>query len=728
MKTNQATRLLATLFPCVIFASVTPACISDDQKIEISHGVDAGVQDSGAEDSGTEMDAAAPPHTAQHEWVECQASDQAWVRRAIVALAGRKPWGQGEVKAFSDMIAAIRQADLDATGPFGELGGVSPPTNEKMAPAREIAARAMMRDDAFRQRWADFFMDALRVARIETKSLEGCYGSPNMSTADGGMLAAWVRDNDIAATNSPAPKFNMQQLLHSALELDDVSPVFRAHLPAMMSRPYDAANVGPLELERARRQNFGAIFERAYLHRDRVCLACHNSESSVTFDPEPTKNRHWQVPGLFEQALYGASSALHPPEEEATKGSDELRALSMLRYDGVAAQNGKSPYGWDGDACGRFRLPTEDDPLGVDTFFGSIRSTPSEPNRGLRASVWDLERALHRGIDELADHGLTRLSGDVLADPDEAFAFMVGQNIVDQVWAEIMGQRLTIANYFPRTQAQRDILRTLTEHFVASHFSLKTLLLDILAHPLFNLKAPEEGCGVSAYEVPRILNPWSSAEQDPTIRENGPGDGVFAVSSRPLRRGLHRAMEWPEYSEYPNGAEEEFQIATGFFLKDGEPGFRGLDFQGRLSWEAKYGACQPLGSNDFIDKIVQLALSTPGTTLGDVVIAVKDRLVGEPWIENTKEKPLLVSLLSEDLGDKQLSFLELRARNYCGVLLSSPQFMLGGIVPRDTNELPKLVLPETSYDTMCAGIALAAQQMTTPYTISCTAGKITVTK
>jgi hypothetical protein len=370
----------------------------------------------------------------------------------------------------------------------------------------------------------------------------------------------------------------------------------------------------------------------------------------------------------------------------------------------------------------------QDDPLGVDTFFGSIRSTPAEPNRGLRASVWDLERSLHRGVDQLADHGLIRLSGNVLADSDEAFAYLVGQNIVDQVWAEIMGQRLMIANYFPRTEIQRDILRRLTDHFVASHFSLKTLLLDILAHPLFNLKAPDEGCGVSAYEVPRILNPWSNAEKDATIRNNSPGDGVFAQSSRPLRRSLHRTMLWPEYPEYPNGSEQVFQVATGFFLKDGEPGFRGLDFQGRLSWEANYGACQPLGPNDYINKIVALAQATPGTTLADVVIAIKDRLVGEPWIESSKERSLLTSLLAANLDDKQLAFLDTRARVYCGMLLSSPQFLLGGIVPRDSNESPKLILPETSYDSVCAGFALAAQLIPTSYSITCAAGKITVTK
>ncbi len=726
MKTLNSSRLLALLLPCALLAAAAPACVPDNGELQLPR-VDGG--DPPDDDGGPPVeDAAPPPHAPQHVWAECQAGDQAWVRRAITALTGRKPWGQAEVKALADTITAIRKADLAETGQFGELGGVLPPTGEDLARARKVVAEIIMRDENFRLRWSDFFMDALRVVRIETKSLADCYGSPNATTFDGGMLAAWVRDNDPSASGSPMPGFTMNELLNSALELDDVSPIYRAHLFAMMSRPYDAANVGPLEMERARRQNFGAVFERSYLHRDRVCLVCHNSEYAVTADDDPAKNRHWQVPGLFEQALYGSSAALHPPDEAATKGSDELRALSMLRYDGVADSNGTAPYGWNGDACGRFRTPTQDDPLGVDTYFGSIRSTQNEPNRGRRASVWDLEQALHRGVDLLADGGLERLPGDVLADPDEAFAYLVAQNIVDQVWSEVMGTRLTIATHFPRTQMQRDILRELTEHFIASHFSLKTLLVDILAHPLFNLKAPEEGCGLEPYELPRVLNPWSNAEKDVSRQLNSPGDGVFALSSRPLRRGFHWAMEWPEYPQYPGGPEQVFQTATGFFLKDGEPGFRGLDFQGRLTWEANFGACKSGGPNDFVAKVVTQAQSIPGTTLSDVIIAMKDRLVGEPWIEPTKEKPLIVDLLGSSLDDKLLAFLDVRARAYCGVLVSSPQFMLGGMVAKDTDQLPKLQLPERSYDAICGGVVTVAGQLGVPYTLTCGSGAITATK
>lgn len=710
-------RCLLAFLPLVAFA--ISACGSDGNLQFPTDIADAGPQ---PDPPDAQPDAPPDPPDPVHAWTNCQASDQAWVRRAMIALAGRRAWGQAEVNLYTDLITGIRQIDPDPQPNDANA--------ETLSPARKAAAEIIMQDVAYRLRWTDFFQDALQVVRVETKSFESCYGAPDAGMSDGGELARWVRDNDPAMTNPPIGAFTMRELLSSALAADDLSPVYRAHLFALVSRPYEAANVGPLELERARRQNFGSVFERAYLHRDRVCLNCHNSEFSVTFHADPTLNRHWPIPGKFEESLYGSSNAMHPPDEAATKGSDELRALSMLRFDGVAdPDNGLSPYGWDGDSCGKFREPTDDDPLGVDTYFASIRSSPLEPNRGVRASVWDLERALHRGVDQLAKFGLRRLPGDVLADSDDGFAYLVAQNIVDQVWGEVMGQRLTIANYFPRTSMQRDVLQRLTDHFVAEHFSLRVLLLDILAHPLFNLKAPDEGCGLSAYEVPRVLNPWSDAELDANERNNSPGDGVFALSPRLLRRNLHRTLGWPEYPEYPEmGLEEEFQRSIGFFLKEGEPGFRGLDFQGRLSWEAQYGGCKFPSFNDYIKQVVNFGKTKPGTTLGDVLVAVKDHLIGEPIIETTQEKPLISSLVTGNFDDKKSDFWDLQARIYCGVLVSSPQFMLGGMVPRDAQEIPTLTLPAYSYGTLCTNLVANAKLNQTPYTISCGPSAITVTK
>jgi hypothetical protein len=203
---------------------------------------------------------------------------------------------------------------------------------------------------------------------------------------------------------------------------------------------------------------------------------------------------------------------------------------------------------------------------------------------------------------------------------------------------------------------------------------------------------------------------------------------VFAISSRPLRRSLHRAMEWPSYPEYPGGADETFELAIGFFMKDAEPGFRGLDFQGRLSWEQAYGACNLIGTSDFVLKIVARAAATPGATVGDAVVALKDRLVGEPLIEPTVERPQIEALIGTNLGDTNLSGLDERLRTLCGVLISSPQFMLGGLVPEDTTIVPKLTPTEITYEGTCGYAAYVVGQIGAPYTITCGPGSVTATK
>jgi hypothetical protein len=690
---------------------------------------------SGTGGSGTTTSAAtstgaggkSDPYNPSHEWSECQASDQAWVRRAIAAVSGRRPWGQAEVNAYEDMLKGLRKADLDAAGPFGPIGATSPAAGDDLESAKKLVAQAMMQENAFRERWSDFLMDALHVVRIETKSQESCYGPPNPNAVDDGSLAAYVRDHDPGAGSAPLAGFSMGQLLSSALQLDDVSVVYRAHLFAMLSLPITGANVDFYAMERIRRQDFGAVFDSAYLHRDVVCMACHNSEFSVTHDEDPAKNRAWPVPGLFEQSLFGSSDGKHPPDELLTKGPDDLRAHSMLRVADVVG-GGKKPWGWTGQ-CGSFSVPQADDPLAIDTYFGSIKSSPADPTKGARASVWDLEQALHHGVDELAAHGLRRLTGGVLADPDEAFAYLVAENIVEKVWAEVMGTNLTIANYFARTEVQRDILMGLTEHFVATHFSLKSLLLDILAHPAFNLKAPDEGCGVAAYELPNLFDPWTTADNDLGKRGNSPADGVFAVSSRPLVRSLHRAMEWPYLTEFPNDADSaSFQIAVGFFIKDADPGYRGLDFQGRLTWESVYGQCQNLSGNDFIAKIVAQSVAVPGATVGDGIIALKDRLTGDPAIEAMVEQPAIEALIGGPVASTDVSGLDAKLRTFCGVLVSTPQSMLGGIAPKDTRNVPKLTPPDVTYQGTCQFLAQYFGGLKAPYQIGCTSSATSVTK
>lgn len=678
--------------------------------------------------TGTSSGVVDPPANPTHVWTECQASDQAWVRRALLAVSGRRGWGQAEVNAYEDILKGVRAADRKAAGKFGDIGASLPSEGGDIENGKRLIARAMMQENAFRERWSDFLMDALRVVRIEIKSQQSCYGPPNPNALDDGTLARFVRDNDSSNGATPLPNFTMGQLLSSAIQLDDLSVVYRAHLFAMMSLPIYGANVSFEAMERIQRQDFGTIFSTSYLHRDLVCLACHNSEFSVTYNEDPALNRAWPTPGLFEQALFGASNGKHPADEVPTKGPDDLRFYSMFRVVNVVGGN-QRPWGWSGQ-CGGFNVPQQPDPLNIDAYFAGIHSTPAEPQKGLYASIWDVERALHRGVDKLAAHGLTRLGAGKLGDEDEAFAYLVAQTIVEKVWNEIIGSRLTVANYFPRTQVQRDVLMTLTEHFVATHFSLKTLIEDILAHPVFNMRSPDEGCGASAYEMPNVLDPWTVSESDLGKRANSPADGVFALSSRLLVRSLHRAMEWAYLPEYPQQEQDEiFQVSIGYFIKDADPGFRGLDFQGRLSYEDNYATCTPYGNNnDFIKKIVATAAATPGATTSDAIIALKDRLLGEPSIDAGEQADLDALLQKPINGPVDVASLEGSLRTVCGVLVSSPQFMMGGLAPKDTRDVPKLSPPEINYGGTCGYLAGFLGGTTPAYTVTCANGAVTITR
>lgn len=658
---------------------------------------------------------AAPPQVQR--WQDCQGSDQAWVRRAILAIAGRRPWGQGEVLAWTDTVAAVRRAQgyLFNDGAFT---GTQVPWTPAVWQARRAVALAMTELPSYRLRWTDFVLDALRVNRIETKGQLKCYTQPGDDYYDQGELATFVREHTPTTGDAAPAPFTLGHLVSSALRKDDLSVVWRANLFAMVAKPFEAANVGAKELERSRRQDFGRVFNAAYLHRDFVCMGCHNSQFSTTWHPDPHHSRAWPVFGHFEQALFGSPTGKHPAEEEASKGPSDLRAHAVLRYGGVVdAKNGASPWGWHKD-CGRFKVPKDPDPLGHDGYFGLAR--------GATVSVYDLEASLHRGVDRLAQFGMQRLD-DGTVDPDDALAWMTAQTIVEQVWQDVMGAPLTLSNYFPRTEAQRDTLERLTAQFVARRFSLRALLADIAVEPMFNPPPPEAGCG-QAYAWPRVLDAWSNHASDPQQRNNGPGDGVLALPARQLRRSLHGALGWPMPAEYPGGEEQTFQLSVGVFLKDAEPGFRSLDFAARLAWEARYGACAKPNTFDFVDLVAEKAAESAQASWADAVALLKDRLVGEPFVAES-EVAHIQQLLGAKLSDKVAGDdAAARLRRVCGALVSTPQFLLGGLVAPDRQSTPMLTPGGVSYGPQCETIKTAFAAAQSGFAVLCTADGVSATE
>jgi hypothetical protein len=130
-----------------------------------------------------------------------------------------------------------------------------------------------------------------------------------------------------------------------------------------------------------------------------------------------------------------------------------------------------------------------------------------------------------------------------------------------------------------------------------------------------------------------------------------------------------------------------------------------------------------LSDDDYVMRLVGQARSTPGATLEDAVIALKDRLLGEPWIDTGEVAPL------EDLLGAQLTTavdgvddatLEEQLRGACGAYVVSPQYLLGGAAPADSDNIPKLTLTDHSYAASCARIQDNFQRTGSAIQVACT--------
>jgi hypothetical protein len=636
---------------------------------------------------------------------------------------------------------------------------------------------AMMRDDAYVQRWADFLMDALHINRVGDKRHDDCWGAASMAPDDG-ELAAYVRDTPPSSTSGGPGSFNMTDLLHSSLRLDDISPVYRGQLFAMLQKPLTGANVGSLEMEMSRRNDFGEVFESTFIYRQKSCMTCHNSSFSVTGDDDPELDRTWEIPGHFEVALFADPSGI--PEEQTRV---------MLRSLGVhtSSLTGVKPWGWS-STCGRFvkEASIAADALNVSGYFIE--------DRGDKGNVWQLEAALRSGYQGLSADGLDRDAETLEVPGDEAFAYLVSVNLANQVWAELMGYRLTIANYFPRNRDQRDTLWMMAERSMEAGLSMKSLVKSAVLDPRFNQLPPEAGCGTAGgYYMRPVFNPWSPAEVG-DLAGNSVGDILARHGARTLMRAVATTLGWPQPEMFPSGDEEGFHAAIGAFTRDAEPGFRGTDLQGLLAWEDRYGlcadptdsggggggltgpGCQPTptggcsgctceactcaaddyccatawddicvgicendcggcdvtgggtAGTDFVGRLAAFAaLETNGHTLGDAVSTLKDRIIQEPLISNT-EAPLLEALLGAPLSTpaSDVPQLDLSLRKLCGALLETPQFVLFGSYPFDwPTGPPGIVMKGTGFAERCAeakGMWDSAQ-----WAVTCAESTVTVT-
>lgn len=620
----------------------------------------------------------------------CDAGEEAFIAKVMPLVLGRRAHGQAEVAAWAEM---SRQH------------------------GRDTVVRAMTYDDAYYRYWNDWLMDALGVARIGDRAYSGCFSEP-MLTSDNGELARFIAAN--GSESSFGVPFNMADVLRSSLIIDDLSVPYRANLFSRMYKPMQGANVGPYELEDNRRTAFGDEFFGYYLNRNMTCLACHNSEYSTTGSEDPALDRTWEMPGKFEKALLGNSF-----------GIEQDVAYQMFRYTDLMNKETATEAPWGiYQSCGKFTA----EPLLVEDYLDH-EGFFIEP-LGEEGSVWQVERALQAGVEALALDGL-QVASDLSVDPVEAFAWLVAANIADQVWEEAAGGRLTIAFGFPRNQSQRDRLQSFAATFAENRFSLRELLVAVATDPYFNQGSPKT-CEARAYGLDPVVNPWSPSEAETEKRRNSVGDMAHRLKARALVRSVHDSLGWAQPNAFLASRDPllNLQLQLGAFMRTGQPGFNGTDFQGALAFEATYGACQPpstggagdgcketlgyggcascscqsctcsvdsyccdvqwdsicvgicndtcggcgggLAGNgqDYVDRLLEAAKERDAT-VGELVLALKDRLVARGETDS-EEAALIEALLATPLETKlkDAGELEPALRVLCGAILISPEYFL----------------------------------------------------
>jgi len=689
------------------------------------------------------------------------AGDEAFVRRALPLMWGRGPEGIGEVQVLVDLVGASSRADV---------------------------VRAMARSPEYGDRWAPTLRDFAGVRRQGFLTNWWCHRDQT-AAADGPELAAFLRDRDPAVEVWPGDPWSMADLARSTLLLDDLTPWYRGLLLTQFSpRRNQAQTVAEglsyraVDAERLLRRQLNRSFD---------CLPCHNSSFSVTDAADPQQDRSWPLNGEPEAQLFGSPDG----------GDPAALAAYFRRYGVVGAYQFSSQLDWydappdrgcipsfvptcngcsceeavcavDSTCCseswdvhcadlcidqGGCPEPPVVHPWGSRTrcsmmvqpaslepdLFGPPGAFAGETNE--LASVWDLQRLLGQGFEQLrSDAGLD--------DGAAAFAWLTAAALVDQVWEEAGGAPLTLSHGQSRNADQAALLQALTEVFVAEGFSLVELLAAIATHEVWNPTAPAEGDGV----LPPLWDPFGG--EVPGAVVNDFGDRVHAPDPRSQQRSLHRRMGWRAPAEFFGGEElaerndAALQESLGVFLKEARPGFRAVGFEAMLAWEHAYGRCEaplppPLGCEqttspgcpgcpceevvcaDRLECCVDTwdqqctfscaqsdagcglelldlpdtfdALAAAGPSRADAVATVKDVLLGDPTLDDDER-----ALFGDLLGDLSTPATESDIRAACGVLLSTPQWALAGDPgPDRIGAEPPVALPGFGYADRCEQIS-----------------------
>ena len=384
----------------------------------------------------------------------------------------------------------------------------------------------------------------------------------------------------------------------------------------------------------------------------------------------------------------------------------------------------KGPFGMSDEACGfKWRHDTAETepsvfPAGGDRQFWIGGTSTTTPDVGSIAAALEDGLAVvisQSGQDQADDE--VGPTVPLTADREASVAMLLAQNIVGRVLAEMSGNPATVQHGLPRTEAQANLLRSLTAFFAVSRnghteLSLKTVLSLALTSELFNRRSPADPImptpnnGYGAYQLDMYFNPWAATDTwVPSATGdnlNGQGDVVARRSPDQLLWSLHHDLGWPAPKPYPDAASADFPTATwmrqiGRYESSRNVGSTVWQLDSLVMWENEIGLCtSPDGSSDFIDELVADAYGAMAVpTVKSISLGLKDRLLQEPFFDagahglnGQNEENLVKSLFNTAMGagsfnsappPAKAAQLETALRAYCGVLLLSPDYLMRNI-------------------------------------------------
>lgn len=628
-----------------------------------------------------------------------------FVREVVPLLLGRKPKGALEVKLLGDLVTLTDRATV---------------------------LRMLMETPEFETHWADQLLDILRLQREGAKrQTASCFDQPMLASVNAN-LAISVGNNN-ARTYQYSQTFNMKDLALSSIKADRVDALQRAYLYSL------AVNGGRSGANRAEYKGaLGAELKTIYLNRSLGCMACHNQEFSVS-DVQTGWDRHHPVEIASDKGIFGSSW-----------GTSNRNIDNFFRLDQVfnSDQNDDIsdryfPWGID-ESCVHDQYSTRRKGL-LPVTENINEAVEFAGVSGNDKGIADLDNQLREGIQKIRTQGLVLVNASGNGYPEfqnseTALAYTLAKATVGSIWKTLMGRGLTIENYFPRNQSQRDALWSLTNEAFLPNWSLKAVIEKILLSKYSSRRTPEQSLSNDAYELPTIIDPWvardprgNNAPPITTLNtRNGQGEILRAHAPKSYMRQAAIALgqSSPRVfggDRYPLRVQRELGQFTSTFT----PGYTGFNMLTMLAWEDTNGQCNESPWMDELESRVDQYNANNSIlplTLIDVSHVIKDWLLQDSDINGlqngTANESELVAIaeLFATQNIPQMSLVtpvsvyksivgasEYRKRlnELCGSYISSPQFLLTGLSLSAPLNIPSFRVcnddTDCDYKQMCEG-------------------------